>query len=87
MFTRWTKDVTKDNRSEWVAQVGSAIPVMKKLVELLEEDLNASEIAMKKKAAYNNPSWPYYHADLLGEQRAYNKAILLIKNLYGETDS
>jgi hypothetical protein len=88
MFTRWTKNAeTKEDKAQWNTQVVAAIPVMKRLVTLLEEDLKSSEITMKKKATYSNPSWPYFLADLLGEQRAYNKAIMLIKNLYGENDS
>lgn len=82
MYTRWTKGLTEQQKKDFDAQVVAAYPAMKKLVELLEEELNSTEKAVEDKENYSKDSWAYFQADLIGEKRVYKKIIRIINNLY-----
>ena len=84
MYTRWTKGLTDQQKQDWYAQVKAAQPVLKKLSEIFQEDLNTSLSRLKNRDHYDKASWPYFVSDLLGEQRAYEKSMILINNLIEE---
>ncbi len=80
MYTRWTKNLPKERHNEFAMQVSAASPVLKRLLEILEEELAASKKAQLEKD-YESSAWAYSQADSIGEQRAYTKAVKLINNL------
>lgn len=84
MYTRWTKNLSDQDKKQWIADVQAAQPTLKEVVKLLKEDLKSSSIRLKERDSYDKASWPFYVSDLLGEQRAFEKAIKLIENLIGE---
>lgn len=81
MYTKWTAHLDKDKQHEFKMQVSGAMPVIKRLLSFLEDELTASKEAGLSKSSYDSPAWPYMQADNLGEQRAYNRVIHLLKNL------
>ena len=78
LFTRWTKHLNKDKHDEFRKSILAARPVLKRLKELLEEDLAASKKEQSSKVRYQDSSWPMFQADCIGEQRALEKTIRLI---------
>lgn len=81
MFTRWTKGLSDQEIKEFQTSVVSAQKLLKKIKEVAEEELSYTENASLDKDNYTLPAWPYFQADVLGQQRAYNKVLKLINNL------
>jgi len=84
MYTRWTTGLTEQQKKDFSAQVVAAHPAMKKLVELIEEELKIAEKTIEDKENYTKAAWPYLQADQIGERRAYKKIVRLVRNLYNE---
>lgn len=84
MFTSWTKGLDEGAKEQFILNVRAAQPAIRRILEVAQEHLEVSENLSKSRDVYDKASWPYFQADLLGEQRAYNKLIKLIENLKTE---
>lgn len=87
MYTLWTKGLSDKEKEQWTVDVLAAQPVLKKLCKIMKETHEASEKAMRSKNNYELGSWPYFQADLLGEQRSYKKTLNLLENLLEDKNS
>ena len=84
MFTLWTQGLSDEDKEQFTRNIRAAQPVIKRLLEVAQDNLAVSESKSKDRAAYDKASWPYYQSDLLGEQRAYSKVIKLLENIKTE---
>lgn len=74
--TRWLKD---DVDSESFKQeLLASQRVLRRLREMLQDDIDSSVKDMRNKKGYANTSWPYIQADCIAEQRAFQKVIDLL---------
>ena len=65
-------DLTKE-------QIANAKPVLDVLLKVLRNDLESSYNASTMKTSYDKAGWPYYQADLNGEQRAIKALITRVQ--------
>jgi len=77
--TRWIKHLEDDKlKEEFLLKLVAARDVLKRLTQLLEDDIKVSTKKSQANDGYENTNWAFYQADLIGEMRAYNKIIKLI---------
>lgn len=84
MYTLWTKNLSEEDKKQWVIDVQVSQSVLKKFKEVLNINLIETRKVMKSRDSYDSVDWPYFIADNIGEQRAYEKAIKLLDNLINE---
>lgn len=85
MYSKWYSHLkTEKEITEFKYSISAAKFVLERLSELLEEEAKVSETLMRSKESYVDAAWPYKQADSLGEQRAYGKALKLIRNAIEE---
>jgi hypothetical protein len=76
----WIKNLKdKKEEQEFQAALLSSRRVLKRLEEIIEQDISACDKAMLDKNNYSKAAWPYKQADGIGEKRAYTKILNLIK--------
>jgi len=81
MYTTWTKGLSEQHKKDIVSNIRASQPFIKRAVEVIEDKLAVSEQLMTSRDSYDKASWPYFQADLLGEQRAYRKILDLLNNV------
>lgn len=81
MYSKWFSHLPKNRKNEFTSQVLASQPVIKRLAEIIVDCLEESRELMKSKDNYSKSSWPYLQADLLGEQRAYERVYKLLDNI------
>ena len=69
---------TQKDLDEFRKQVTAAKPVLDILRKVIQEELDASILSMRKEENYEKPAWSELMADKLGEQRALSKIYNLI---------
>lgn len=79
MLTKWTSKIPKKDVNGFKAQVMSAEPVLERLKEILEKDLESINKDMSSRD-YNYESWAYRQADSIGSIRAYESVIKLVES-------
>lgn len=53
-----------------------------KFLDVLQSFIDAVEDQQTTREAYDKASWPYYHASLLGEKRAYKRIKEHLEKIY-----
>lgn len=64
-------------------QIANAKPVLDVLLKVLKNSLESSYNANTMKTSYEKAGWPYFQADLNGEQRAI-KALITVVSQFKE---
>lgn len=82
MYTKWTSHLPKERQSEFEALISSSRLVLKRLKEMLNDEVKSCERVQLDKEY--DVAWPYKQADSIGELRAYRKAIKLLDNAINE---
>jgi hypothetical protein len=79
MQLSWLKGAkTPEAKKERKALIQAAMPTLKILKEILEDELNNLEDNELKSDVYNASNWAYLQADINGAKRTYRKVIDLL---------
>jgi hypothetical protein len=79
MQLSWLKGAkTPEAKKERKALIQAALPTLKILKEILEDELNNLEDNELKSDVYNASNWAYLQADINGAKRTYRKVIDLL---------
>ena len=78
MQTRWFKGLNEQEEKDLRAGLVASDTVLRRLGQLLQEDLTVSAAAQLSGVQYESPSWAYQQADFIGQQRVYTKILRLI---------
>lgn len=78
MNLRWLSSLPKQDKNVMRARVMESHDVLKRLSELLRDDLESSYTQMAKEDKYQRPAWAEYQAHKLGEQACLRKLLDLI---------
>lgn len=62
MYTGWTANLKEDERDDFQRRVWRAKPVLDRVAELIEIELQAIDDTERDPKAYDNPAWPYKQA-------------------------
>lgn len=80
MNLKWYNGLKTDQeKAEFKARLLSSKPVLEKLTELLEAELERSLVELSKKDKFYLPAYSEYLAHSLGEQEALRTVINLLK--------
>ena len=82
-LTLWTSNLkTEEGKREFLQlmQVSNG-PVLKRLLSIVQEELNKSQKSSLNSKNYDSPSWAYIQADNVGYQRALSIMEELIKGI------
>lgn len=77
--SKWAAGLSEDEKRDIKASMLAAIPAFKRLTKLLEDKLEENKTSQLRRDVYDKASWPYFHADCNGYQRAINEMIKLIE--------
>lgn len=83
-ISRWVanlKDESEVKEFYKLLEAAKHNAVIRRLVEIIEEDLERLAKAALKNTNYDSPSWAYAQADSIGHQRALNNIRALLKGL------
>lgn len=80
MISTWTAGLTKEEANEVRSSFDAAAFLRKRLSDMLEDKINSQRKESLSKAKYENASWAYYQADVIGYERALNEVISLISS-------
>jgi len=80
MYTKWTSNLPKDKKHEFQSNVAASQVVLKRMREVLAEDLDSC-IKHQESKDYTESAWPYFQADCVGETRAYKTVLKYLDNL------
>jgi hypothetical protein len=75
---RWTNGLSTEDSKKFKADLLAAELVLKRLSEMLKDDLDTSLKKAASADSYTSPAWSEKMADALGEQRTLRKVIDLI---------
>lgn len=78
MKVRWTTGISKQDATEMKANFKEALVLRRRLVRLLEADIESSIKQSRSKLLYENPNWALLQADQRGYERALAEIIALI---------
>jgi hypothetical protein len=78
---RWTKGLNKKDSQEMKMALQAAKPVLNRLQLIINQDLSQVKKETQAKEGYSNAAWPYYQADLIGNQRALDRILKLLDGL------
>lgn len=78
MKVRWTTGLSKQDATEIKANFKEALVLRRRLVRLLEGDIDSSIKQSRSKLLYENPNWALLQADQRGYERALAEIIALI---------
>lgn len=79
MQLSWLKGAkTPEAKKERKALIQAALPTLKVLKEILENELDNLEDNELKSDVYNASNWAYLQADINGAKRTYRKVIDLL---------
>lgn len=78
MKVRWTTGLSKQDATEMKANFKEALVLRRRLVRLLEADIDSSIKQSRSKLLYENPNWALLQADQRGYERAIAEIIALI---------
>jgi len=70
----WSAKEKADFDRDWAA----AQPALKKLADLLRDDIETSQRKQRDEVNFSKPAWSEYQAHLLGEQKALYKVLAII---------
>ena len=77
--TKWIKHCkTQEERKIVLAKVQAARPAFELLQKMIKEEIASKRKNTNKKDRYESPSWAFYQADSMGEERALNSLLKLI---------
>jgi hypothetical protein len=77
--TRWIKNLSDtQQKKEFLSKLIASRDVLKRLQQLLQDDISAANKKSLAKEGYETNNWAYHQADLIGEMRAYTKIIKMI---------
>jgi hypothetical protein len=73
MISAWTKHIRDPEEQErFRGQIKAAEPVLERLKEMLQEEMNSLERAETSTKIYDLPNWDYRQADGNGFRRYHN---------------
>lgn len=77
----WLKDLknTKD-KDKFKEVLLHSQGLFKTIIKIIEENIKQNNKDRLKKDMYSSPNWHLEQADLVGETRAYEKVIKLLRN-------
>lgn len=79
MYTKWTSHLTDpDDKARFQNSVLGSKPVLKRLTQLIDEDVSKLEKVETNVAAFDLPNWEYRQAFYNGSKAAYNALKKLI---------
>lgn len=80
---QWTANLkTEEERKEFTQLMGlSNSPVTRRLLEIIQKEIEQSQKNILSNNNYDSPSWAYIQADNVGYQRALRLVELLLKDL------
>lgn len=84
MKTRITKGLEPDVAKEIRGDFKSSLLIRKRLITILEENINANHKYAISKERYEDPSWAFLQADANGYERALNEVISLLSDEINE---
>ena len=77
--TRWRKkDKTQEQKKEVMLKITSAIPGFDMLADMIKDDIENKRKKTVSKDRYQEPSWAYYQAYSVGEERALRSILKLL---------
>lgn len=76
--TQWLKGLKDKDKETFKKKLAAQQKIFKVLQNILEEKIEVSIKEGRQKEKYDKASWPFYQADKIGEQRAYQEIIDLL---------
>ena len=77
--SRWIKKAkTQEQKKEVMLKITSAIPALEMLADMIKDDIENKRKKTVSKDRYQEPSWAYYQADSVGEERALRSILKLL---------
>lgn len=80
MKSSWTEGLTPEQATILRSDFKGSLFLRRRLEELSQKKIKASNINARKKDAYSSPSWAYLQADAIGYERAILEIISLISD-------
>lgn len=80
MKTRVLKGLDDDVAAELKAQFVHSARWRKRMVEVLNEDIDALHASMRKEENFDSPNWSLIQADRVAQVKALKKFISLLEN-------
>lgn len=74
----WTKGMSETEKIEFIGVLSKSVWLTRRIRELLQERLDFLERKENTDRAYENPSWPYYQADINGSKREVKYLLSLL---------
>jgi hypothetical protein len=82
----WTKGMSDLEKEEFVAVLGKSVWLARRIRELLKERLEFLERKENSEKAYDNPSWAFYQADIIGAKREVKYLLSLFDPMKEKND-
>lgn len=78
MFSKWTQHLeTEEEKEKFRNEIYSSERVLKRLSQMIEEDLNSLDRSERDQRIYDLPNWDYRQAHKNGNRQTYQ----LIKDI------
>lgn len=78
MKTVWLKGLNPDQSKDVTREFTEAKLLRYRLTELVKQKVQSKRTESQSTETYNNPSWAFYQADVIGYQRALSEVLSLI---------
>jgi hypothetical protein len=78
MKSRLTNSLEENEASEVEREYLSTSRLRRRIIDLLNKDIDALHLSMRNEEEYSNPSWAYKQAEKIGEVKALTKLISLL---------
>jgi hypothetical protein len=79
MKSRITANLSEAEATSLTKDFASAVKLRRRLVELLEKDIETLHTGMRDEDILLSPSWAYFQADRVAQVKALKKIISLIE--------
>lgn len=80
MKTRFLKGLNEEETAELTAQFVHCARWRKRMVEILNEDIESLHASMRKEDNFDSPNWALIQADRVAQVKAVKKFIALLEN-------
>lgn len=80
MKSKLTRKLDPDQLPEFKENYIRALPFRKHLADVLEAEIESLHGAMRDEAHFDNPSWPYFQADRLGQEKMARRIIGMLRD-------
>lgn len=79
MKTSLTAGLTKEEKSELSANFINALPLRKRVIEMLEKEIESLNTNMRDEDHFSSPNWALIQADRIAQIKAKKKLISLFE--------